>query len=82
MAAGLFVLGSNTYGNRLYIRHQETGLLSENTVKDFSVMLADAIVNGLPEVMQRNARKVAVDNAWSNIVKKDLMKAYKALLKC
>ncbi|MFC1837486.1 glycosyltransferase family 4 protein [Thermodesulfobacteriota bacterium] len=80
MAAGIFAIGSDTQGNKLYIENGQNGIEFKNTKESIANVLIDSIENGLPKYYIDNALKGISKYDWSEVVNNNLIPMYHDLL--
>ncbi len=77
MVCGLYVLGSDTEGNKQFIRHDGHGKLSPNNVECFSKMITDYVES---PIQPKSSLDVIEKHSWSHIVRHNLIPKYHEIL--
>jgi len=80
MAADMFVIGSDTAGNMLYVTHDKSGILVKNEIEAMGIEILNAVITGLPLVYKQNAYLAAKEYDWDNLIDTKLIPNYKKLL--
>lgn len=79
MNAGLFVIASDTEGNKTLIKHNHNGLLVKNQIENYSTAIIHSVKEGLNNYLRINALKDGACYDWNYIVKKRLIPIYNDL---
>ncbi|MES0488502.1 MAG: glycosyltransferase [Leptospirales bacterium] len=80
IAAGLYVIASNTWANREIIVHGKNGLLTDNDPEQLAQVINDLITKGISSKYILNSGDLLKEYSWEHIVQSQYIPMYKSIL--
>ncbi len=81
LACGLPVLATDTFGNRMFVEHEQNGLLAGVGVGEYAQGLRDLIHHPELATMRKRARPSVTDFDWMHIARNRIVPLYASLMR-